>query len=110
MSVFELPTVTLIPNGIHHPPIEDGRLLPNSVKLASRIAIMSEGRVIQFDTPENILRHPANDFVEELIGEDRLLQAKPNATRVGEVMLNTAITITPEKSLQEAIKLMRENV
>ncbi|RXW79496.1 hypothetical protein CYQ65_12720 [Enterococcus faecium] len=32
MSVFELPTVTLIPNGIHHPPIEDGRLLPNSVK------------------------------------------------------------------------------
>ncbi|MFS7474272.1 CBS domain-containing protein, partial [Enterococcus faecium] len=106
--VFELPTVTLIPNGIHHPPIEDGRLLPNSVKLASRIAIMSEGRVIQFDTPENILRHPANDFVEELIGEDRLLQAKPNATRVGEVMLNTAITITPEKSLQEAIKLMRE--
>ena len=108
MSVFELPTVTLIPNGIHHQPIEDGRLLPNSVKLASRIAIMSEGRVIQFDTPENILRHPANDFVEELIGEDRLLQAKPNATRVGEVMLNTAITITPEKSLQEAIKLMRE--
>ncbi|WP_181824926.1 hypothetical protein [Enterococcus durans] len=33
MSVFELPTVTLIPNGIHHPPIEDGRLLPNSVKM-----------------------------------------------------------------------------
>ncbi len=24
----------LIPNGIHHPPIEDGRLLPNSVKIA----------------------------------------------------------------------------
>ncbi|HCT2462143.1 TPA: ATP-binding cassette domain-containing protein [Enterococcus faecium] len=82
--------------------------MDEAIKLASRIAIMSEGRVIQFDTPENILRHPANDFVEELIGEDRLLQAKPNATRVGEVMLNTAITITPEKSLQEAIKLMRE--
>lgn len=70
--------------------------MDEAIKLASRIAIMSEGRVIQFDTPENILRHPANVFVEELIGEDRLLQAKPNATRVGEVMLNTAITITPE--------------
>ena len=33
MSVFELPKVTLIPNGIHHPPIEDGRLLPKSVKI-----------------------------------------------------------------------------
>ncbi|WP_165004255.1 MULTISPECIES: ABC transporter ATP-binding protein [unclassified Enterococcus] len=82
--------------------------MDEAIKLASRIAIMSEGRVIQFDTPENILRHPANDFVEELIGEDRLLQAKPDTTRVGEVMLNKAITITPEKSLQEAISLMRE--
>ncbi|MCZ7283270.1 CBS domain-containing protein, partial [Salmonella enterica] len=77
-------------------------------KLANKIAIMSEGKVIQFDTPDNILRHPANEFVEELIGEDRLLQAKPDFTTVDEVMLNSAITITPEKSLQEAIKLMRE--
>lgn len=82
--------------------------MDEAIKLSSRIAIMSEGRVIQFDTPQNILRHPANEFVEELIGEDRLLQAKPDTTKVGEVMLNQAITITPEKSLQEAIKLMRE--
>ncbi|MBO0430834.1 betaine/proline/choline family ABC transporter ATP-binding protein [Enterococcus sp. DIV0660C] len=82
--------------------------MDEALKLASRIAIMSEGKVIQFDTPENILRNPANEFVEELIGEDRLLQAKPDTTRVNEVMLNTAISITPEKSLQEAIKLMRE--
>lgn len=82
--------------------------MDEAIKLASRIAIMSKGKVIQYDTPQNILRNPANEFVEELIGEDRLLQAKPDTTRVGEVMLNKAITITPEKSLQEAIKLMRE--
>ena len=82
--------------------------MDEALKLANKIAIMSEGKVIQFDTPENILRHPANEFVEELIGEDRLLQAKPDFTTVDEVMLNSAITITPEKSLQEAIKLMRE--
>ncbi|KAF1299537.1 glycine/betaine ABC transporter ATP-binding protein [Enterococcus sp. JM4C] len=82
--------------------------MDEALKLANRIAIMSEGKVIQFDTPENILRNPANEFVEELIGEDRLLQAKPDTTRVEEVMLGKAITITPEKSLQEAIKLMRE--
>ena len=69
---------------------------------------MSEGKVIQFDTPENILQHPATPFVEELIGEDRLLQAKPDTTPVKDVMLNTPIAITPEKSLQEAIHLMRE--
>lgn len=83
-------------------------VMDEALKLANKIAIMSEGKVIQFDTPDNILRHPANEFVEELIGEDRLLQAKPDFTTVDEVMLNSAITITPEKSLQEAIKLMRE--
>lgn len=82
--------------------------MDEALKLANKIAIMSEGKVIQFDTPDNILRHPANEFVEELIGEDRLLQAKPDFTTVDEVMLNSAITITPEKFLQEAIKLMRE--
>ncbi|OEG16983.1 glycine betaine/L-proline transport ATP binding subunit [Enterococcus quebecensis] len=82
--------------------------MDEALKLANRIAIMSEGKVIQFDTPDNILRHPVNEFVEELIGEDRLIQAKPDITTVGEVMLNNAITITPEKSLSEAIKRMRE--
>ncbi|WP_338362107.1 PTS sugar transporter subunit IIC [Enterococcus faecium] len=43
MSVFELPTVTLIPNGIHHPPIEDGRLLPNSVKFQAVFAPVVKG-------------------------------------------------------------------
>lgn len=82
--------------------------MDEALKLANRIAIMSEGKVIQFDTPDNILRNPINEFVEELIGEDRLIQAKPDITTVGEVMLNNAITITPEKSLSEAIRRMRE--
>lgn len=82
--------------------------MDEALKLASRIAIMSEGKIIQFDTPDNILRNPANNFVEELIGENRLIQGKTDTTTVGEVMLNKAVTITPEKSLSQAIRLMRE--
>ena len=82
--------------------------MDEALKLASRIAIMDNGKVIQFDTPENILQKPANEFVEELLGEDRLLQAKPDTTTVGEIMMHTAVSITPEKSLQNAIRLMRE--
>lgn len=81
--------------------------MDEALKLADHVAIMSEGKVIQYDTPENILQHPANDFVEELIGEDRLMQAQPDNTLVKDVM-TTAVTITSEKSLQEAITLMRE--
>ncbi|MBO1305882.1 ABC transporter ATP-binding protein [Enterococcus sp. 669A] len=82
--------------------------MDEALKLANRIAIMDEGHVIQFDTPENILREPANDFVEELLGEDRLLQAKSDTTTVGEIMMNTAVSITAEKTLQSAVRLMRE--
>ena len=82
--------------------------MDEALKLSNRIAIMDNGKVIQFDTPENILQKPANEFVEELLGEDRLLQAKPDTTTVGEIMMHTAISITPEKSLQNAIRLMRE--
>ncbi len=82
--------------------------MDEALKLANRIVIMSGGKVIQFGTPDEILRNPANEFVEELIGEDRLLQAKPDTTIVGEVALANPITITREHSLQEAIRLMRQ--
>ncbi|GEQ38457.1 MAG: ABC transporter ATP-binding protein [Tetragenococcus halophilus] len=81
--------------------------MDEALKLADHVAIMSEGKVIQYDTPENILQSPANEFVEELLGEDRLMQAQPDNTLVKDVM-TTAVTITSEKSIQEAITLMRE--
>ncbi|KFN92972.1 ATP-binding component of an ABC superfamily L-carnitine/choline transporter [Tetragenococcus muriaticus 3MR10-3] len=79
--------------------------MDEALKLADHVAIMSEGKIIQYDTPENILEQPADDFVKELIGEDRLMQAQPDNTLVKDVM-TAAVTITSEKSLQEAITLM----
>ena len=36
-------------------------------KLGSRVMIMNEGKLLQFDTPREIVRHPADPFVETLI-------------------------------------------
>lgn len=36
--------------------------------LGTRIAVMSEGRLVQFDTPRNVYRRPATRFVAEFIG------------------------------------------
>lgn len=82
--------------------------MDEALKLANRILIMDDGKAIQFDTPSNILKNPANEFVENLIGEERLMQARQEETTVEQVMLRAAISITPEKSISEAIKLMRE--
>ncbi len=34
-----------------------------AIRLASRIAIMRDGRIIQVDTPERLVLHPADDYV-----------------------------------------------
>lgn len=80
--------------------------MDEAIKLADRIVIMSHGEVIQIDTPNNILRNPANDFVKDFIGENRLIQTTPNIKTVDEAM-HQPISITPEKSIGEAINLMR---
>ncbi|SUP52494.1 Glycine betaine/L-proline transport ATP-binding protein ProV [Weissella viridescens] len=84
--------------------------MDEALKLANRLVVMSHGHVIQFDTPDNVLRHPANEFVEELIGEERLLQAQPDDTQVKTIMSNGAITIHTDRSLSDAITIMKESV
>jgi len=39
-----------------------------AMTLGTRIAVLSEGRLVQFDTPRNIYRAPATRFVAEFIG------------------------------------------
>ncbi|MHC9536873.1 betaine/proline/choline family ABC transporter ATP-binding protein [Dellaglioa sp. BT-FLS60] len=82
--------------------------MDEALKLATRIVVMSEGKIVQVDTPDNILKKPANKFVENLIGQDRLIQARPSITTVGQVMLASPVSITPGKSLVTAIRLMHD--
>ena len=38
-----------------------------AMKLGNRVMIMNEGKLLQFDTPQSIIRHPADPLVEALI-------------------------------------------
>ncbi|WP_436895933.1 betaine/proline/choline family ABC transporter ATP-binding protein [Mammaliicoccus sciuri] len=81
--------------------------MDEAIKLADRICIMSQGEIIQFDTPNNILKNPANDFVREFIGQNRLIQDSPNIRVVDDAMKDP-IAITSEKTIDEAVSIMRE--
>jgi osmoprotectant transport system ATP-binding protein len=46
-----------------------------ALKIGDRIAVLREGsQIAQYDTPEQILAHPADDFVEGFIGEGAALK------------------------------------
>ncbi|BDR59292.1 betaine/proline/choline family ABC transporter ATP-binding protein [Xylocopilactobacillus apicola] len=81
--------------------------MDEALKLSTRIVVMSHGDQVQVDTPENILRHPANKFVADLIGEERLIQARPTITTVGQIS-KKAISIQNNANLREALSLMHQ--
>jgi len=83
--------------------------MDEALKLADRLVIMKDGELVQCDTPDEILRNPANEFVEEFIGKDRLVQAGPNIRTVEQIMTKRAVTIKKENTLSEAIQVMKES-
>ncbi|QQK75271.1 betaine/proline/choline family ABC transporter ATP-binding protein [Salicibibacter cibarius] len=81
--------------------------MDEAIKLGDKIVIMNEGEIIQADAPEVILRHPANEFVEDFIGKDRLLQSRPDVTTVEQIMNPNPVTIQDGQTLKDAIQKMR---
>ena len=48
--------------------------IDEALKLGDRIAILRDGALVQYDTPEAILARPADAFVEAFVGSDRALK------------------------------------
>jgi osmoprotectant transport system ATP-binding protein len=48
--------------------------IDEAVRLANRIVVMREGQVVQFATPLEIVSHPADQFVADLVGADDVLR------------------------------------
>lgn len=45
-----------------------------ALRLADKIVVMDAGRVVQYDTPFNILTQPASPFVYDLVGADDMVR------------------------------------
>lgn len=82
--------------------------MDEALKLADKICIMEEGRVVQFDTPENILRKPANDFVKNFIGVNRIW-SQPELIKVKDIMIENPVKSSAERTVIQAIEIMKYN-
>jgi osmoprotectant transport system ATP-binding protein len=92
--------------------------IDEAIKMGDRIAILREGGVLaQYDTPREILTHPADDFVAQFVGEDRGLK-RLALTTLGELELpapdgagpggrqDGARSVPPEMSVRDGLSLL----
>ncbi len=77
--------------------------------MGDRIAILKEQSIVaQHDTPEAILAHPANEFVEDFLGSGAILKGL-TLRRVRDQEIPDAVTITQPVDRQEALDVIRSS-
>jgi osmoprotectant transport system ATP-binding protein len=80
--------------------------IDEAIKLGDRVAILNVGGVLeQYAPPYEILRHPANSFVEDFLGSDRGLK-RLSLIRIGDVPLDRGPVVSPDAGASEARTVM----
>ena len=86
-----------------------------AIRMGDRIAILREGGVLaQYDTPDAILAHPADNFVAQFIGEDRALRRLAlktlrDATLEPGSQSEPGSRVAPDTTVRNAVSLMLES-
>jgi len=84
--------------------------IEEALRLATVIAIMDRGRIVQLGTPSDILEHPANDFVRDFVGRQglglKLLSVRRIADRLRSGETAEGEPLALDASLAEALSAM----
>jgi osmoprotectant transport system ATP-binding protein len=85
--------------------------IDEAIKLGDQVAILDVGGVLrQYASPEEVLRRPANAFVEEFLGKERGLR-RLSLIAVRDVSLENGPTVSSDAGSAEAREVMtREGV
>lgn len=79
--------------------------MDEAVKMADRICIIQNGSIVQCDTPENILKNPANDYVQNFIGKNRIW-SNPAFIKASDIMLKNPTKISADRTIIQALQVM----
>ncbi len=82
--------------------------IDEAIKLGDRIAVMQHGKIAQLDSAEEILKNPANEFVEKFVGSNRLWKT-PDMLTASDVMDKDFAIIRPDRSVAQAIEIMKDH-
>jgi osmoprotectant transport system ATP-binding protein len=82
--------------------------IDEAIKMADRIAILNVGGVLeQYASPEEILREPANDFVERFVGPERGLK-RLALLKVGDIQIEEGPVVAPSATPEDARRQMEK--
>ncbi len=87
--------------------------IEEAIRLADKLVIMRQGKIVQHDTPLHILSNPADEFVADLVGSDDVLR-RLSLLSVSSVMsqsppmptFSSAPTLASTATLREALGLL----
>jgi osmoprotectant transport system ATP-binding protein len=82
--------------------------MDEAIKIADKICLLKDGDLLQYDTPENILKNPTNDFVENFIGKRRIWN-NPEILKAEDIMIQNPVKISTRRTVLQAIEIMKEN-
>lgn len=79
-----------------------------ALKLADKIVLMRNGKIVQAASPKEMLTNPTNDYVREFIGEERLTR-KPDSTPVAEIMITDPLVVSVDSKPKAILTEMRKH-
>lgn len=82
--------------------------ISEALKLGDKICIMKDGKVLQYDTPETILKDPQKGFVEEFIGKNRIWET-PEFINVKDIMITDPVKTVKERTAIQGLQIMKNN-
>lgn len=80
--------------------------MDEAIKIADKICIMDGGHIVQYDTPEQILKHPKNEFVKKFVGPKRIW-TNPELIKVKDIMMTKPVVCSKNLSIFKCITRMK---
>lgn len=81
--------------------------MDEAIKLASRICILKSGNILQLDTPYEILKNPADEYIEGFIGTNKFWSS-PEFIKAKDVMIDNPVVGKGKHNILQAIRTMRK--
>lgn len=82
--------------------------MDEAIKCADKICIIQNGSIVQFGQPEEILKHPQNDYVEKFVGKNRIW-GNPKYIHASDIMCRECLQLSKDRTVIQALQVMREN-